>query len=155
KQITVDPKLFDGYIGQYQLAPNFILTITRDGARLFAQATGQGKFEIFPEGEREYFAKIAELQITFETDGQGRATSLILRQSGASLLAKRIEYALLWPKLERWRSFQFQRDHHLAISQVEIRTRERRRRPRRMRQHSSFRHHLHPLRRQLRQRQIA
>jgi CubicO group peptidase (beta-lactamase class C family) len=31
KEIAVDPKLFDGYVGQYQLAPNFILTITREG----------------------------------------------------------------------------------------------------------------------------
>ena len=49
KEITVDPKIFDGYVGQYQLAPNFILTITREGDQLFAQATGQPKFQIFPE----------------------------------------------------------------------------------------------------------
>src|SRR5262249_9037104 len=54
---TVDPKLLDRYVGQYQPAPNFILTITRDGARLFAQATGQPKFELFPESEKSFFFK--------------------------------------------------------------------------------------------------
>jgi hypothetical protein len=28
-------KLFDGYVGRYELATNFILTISRDGDRLF------------------------------------------------------------------------------------------------------------------------
>jgi hypothetical protein len=49
-EAQVDPKVFDRYIGRYELSPNFILTITRDGDYLFAQATGQGSFEIFPEG---------------------------------------------------------------------------------------------------------
>ena len=54
-EITVNPKLFDGYVGRYQLAPNFVLSITRGGDHLFAQATGQPKFELFAEGEKEYF----------------------------------------------------------------------------------------------------
>jgi hypothetical protein len=56
-QVHVDPKVFDGYVGRYQLAPNFIITITRDGNHLFEQATGQSAFEIFPESERDYFPK--------------------------------------------------------------------------------------------------
>src|SRR5271157_1747071 len=90
KEITVDPKLFDGYVGQYQLAPNFILTITREGGRLYAQATNQPKLPIFPEGERDFFYKAVDAQITFETDANGRATSLTLHQNGANMPAKRI-----------------------------------------------------------------
>ena len=82
KQVTVDPKLFDGYVGAYQLAPNFVITITREGDHLFAQATGQPKFEMFPESDRDYFFKIVDAQITFVTDSQGRATELILHQRG-------------------------------------------------------------------------
>jgi CubicO group peptidase (beta-lactamase class C family) len=91
KEITVDPKIFDGYAGQYQLAPNFILTVTREGDQLFAQATGQPKVQIFPEGERDFFYKVVDAQITFETDAAGRATSLTLHQNGANMPAKRIE----------------------------------------------------------------
>ena len=39
--VKVDPKIYDAYIGQYELAPGFILTITKEDDRLFAQATGQ------------------------------------------------------------------------------------------------------------------
>lgn len=90
KEVTVDPKLFDKYVGQYQLAPNFILTITRDGDKLFAQATNQPKFQVFPEGERDYFFKVVDAQITFEP-GAGKAASLTLHQNGANMPAKRID----------------------------------------------------------------
>jgi hypothetical protein len=91
KEITVAPSLFGGYVGRYQLAPNFILTVTREDAHLFAQATGQGRAEIFPESDREYFYKIVDAQITFKTDSQGRATELTLHQNGADMPATRME----------------------------------------------------------------
>jgi CubicO group peptidase (beta-lactamase class C family) len=91
QEISVDPELFDRYVGRYQLAPTFILTITREGDRLFAQATGQGKAEIFAESEREFFYKIVNAQLTFEVDGEGRATQLTLHQNGRHMPAKRIE----------------------------------------------------------------
>jgi serine-type D-Ala-D-Ala carboxypeptidase/endopeptidase len=84
--------VFDGYVGQYQLAPNFILTITREGTQFFVQATGQSKLEIFPESEHDYFLKVVNAQISFETDGQGRATGLVLHQSGMNQPANRLPW---------------------------------------------------------------
>ena len=89
--IAVDPKVFDGYLGRYELVPNFILTITREGNQIFEQATGQPKVEIFPESARDYFLKVVDAQITFDTDSGGKATSLILHQGGMNQPAKRIE----------------------------------------------------------------
>lgn len=91
KEVAVDPKLFDTYAGRYQLAPNFVLTITREGERLFAQATGQPKFELFAEGEKEYFLKAVDAQITFEVDAGGAVNQLVLHQAGRNLPAKRID----------------------------------------------------------------
>jgi len=62
----------------------------REGDKLMAQATGQPKFQIFPESEREFFLKVVDAQITFETDSTGRATGLILHQNGANMPAKRV-----------------------------------------------------------------
>jgi D-alanyl-D-alanine-carboxypeptidase/D-alanyl-D-alanine-endopeptidase len=93
-EIPIDPKLFDNYTGRYQLTPNLIFEITRDGGRLFAQAfvqlphnrpgdpTAAPKFELFAEGEKNFFARVTDKQITFETGPEGRATSLILHQPG-------------------------------------------------------------------------
>ena len=78
----VDPKIYDAYVGEYQLAPNFILTITREGDQLMTQATGQGKIEIFPESETKFFPKEIEAKITFVKDESGKVTHLTLQQNG-------------------------------------------------------------------------
>jgi CubicO group peptidase (beta-lactamase class C family) len=91
KQVKVDPQLYDGYVGAYEFAPNFILTVSREGDHLFTQATGQSKFEIFPESERDYFLKVVDAQVTFLTDSQGRATELVLHQNGRDQHGKRVE----------------------------------------------------------------
>lgn len=91
KEVAVDPKLFDRYAGRYQLAPNFVLAITREGDHLFAQATGQPKLELFAEGEKEYFLKVVDAQITFEVDAGGAVNQLVLHQAGRNAPAKRIE----------------------------------------------------------------
>ena len=91
REITVEPSVFDQYVGRYQLAPNVFLTFTRDGAHFFTQLTGQGQLEIFAEAEKEYFLKVVDAQITFETDGQGKATAAILHQNGRDQRAARVE----------------------------------------------------------------
>ena len=90
REVSIDLKIFDGYVGTYQLAPNFIIAVSRDGDHFITQATGQGQVEIFPEGDHDFFAKVVDAQITFLTDNQGRATELILHQNGADHHAPRI-----------------------------------------------------------------
>jgi CubicO group peptidase (beta-lactamase class C family) len=91
KAIAVDPKILDGYAGRYQLAPTFFIAITREDDRLYEQATGQPKVQIFAESEKEFFLKVVDAQITFKTDAQGRATELILHQNGLDQRAPRVE----------------------------------------------------------------
>jgi len=90
-EIHIDPKLLDHYTGRYQVRPDLIFEITRDGDRLFAQgfaqATDLPKFELFAEGEKNFFARVADNQITFETGPEGRATSLILHRAGRDMPA--------------------------------------------------------------------
>jgi CubicO group peptidase (beta-lactamase class C family) len=91
QEITVDPSLFDRYIGRYELAPDFTIAVTRDGAHLFGEATGQPRVELFAESDREYFVKEADAQVTFEVDDQGRATAVILQMNGVHTRGRRIE----------------------------------------------------------------
>ena len=78
----VDPKIYDAYVGDYQLAPNFILSVSRVGDRLMTQATGQGQIEIFPLSETKFFPKEMEATITFVKDESGKVTHLMLQQNG-------------------------------------------------------------------------
>jgi serine-type D-Ala-D-Ala carboxypeptidase/endopeptidase len=89
KEITLASEVLDRYVGGYQLVPGVAITIARQEARLFAQVTGQGQAEIFASGEREFFYKVVNAQITFEVDGQGRAVALVLHQFGRDLRAPR------------------------------------------------------------------
>ncbi len=98
KAVTVDPKIFDGYVGSYELAPNFVISITREGDHLFAQATGQAKLEIFPESAKEYFFRVVDAQITFVTDSSGRASELVLHQGGADQHALRVKASAAAPR---------------------------------------------------------
>jgi serine-type D-Ala-D-Ala carboxypeptidase/endopeptidase len=91
KQVNIDPRIFDGYVGVYHLTPKFAITITRDGDYLYGQATNQTRHEIFPESERDFFFKVVNAQITFVPDSEGRATELILHQGGRDQHAKRVE----------------------------------------------------------------
>jgi hypothetical protein len=58
---------------------------------MITQATGQGQIEIFPESQTKFFTKAMEADITFLTDDQGHATSLVLHQNGADHPAPRIK----------------------------------------------------------------
>ena len=78
----MDAAVLEKYTGRYQLAPNFIITITREGDQLYAQATNQPRFEIFAESAREFFFKVVDAQLTFVVDANGRATSIVLHQNG-------------------------------------------------------------------------
>jgi CubicO group peptidase (beta-lactamase class C family) len=93
KQITVDTKIFDRYVGQYQLGPNAILTMSRDGDRFYTQLTGQPKFEVFAESERKFFLQVVDAQLTFDVDAQGAATQVTLHQNGRDIVAKRMNDA--------------------------------------------------------------
>ncbi len=91
KQIKVDPNVYDAYAGRYELAPNFILTVTRRGDRLITQATGQPEVEIFPESKTVFFPKVIEATITFVKDASGEVTHLVLDQNGREANAKKLK----------------------------------------------------------------
>lgn len=61
------------------------------GDGLYAQATGQSKFQVFPESETKLFYKVVDAQITFVADDTGAITSLILHQNGGNMPASKLK----------------------------------------------------------------
>ena len=91
-EIALEANVLERYVGRYQIAPGFIIEITRADNHLFAQATNQPRFEIFAEKESAFFLKVVDAQIDFEVDpAGGRATGLVLHQAGQRISGKRIE----------------------------------------------------------------
>jgi nitroreductase len=91
KAIQLDEKILKKYVGKYELQPGFILTFTVEGSKIFTQATGQQKVEIFPETETEFFLKVVDAQITFNLDNDGKVIGLTLHQGGRDMPAKKTE----------------------------------------------------------------
>jgi hypothetical protein len=91
KFIAVDVTVLDTLVGEYELRPGFVLTISREGERLIGQATGQGKTELRAESETQFYVKEAGAEITFVKDDDGTVVKLILRQGGRETEGKRVE----------------------------------------------------------------
>ncbi len=90
KEKFLPEELLDKYVGEYQIQPGFIIAFTREGNRLFTQATGQGKFEIFAETETKFFLKVVDAQVEFVADPDGKVNKMILYQGGQTIEGKRV-----------------------------------------------------------------
>ena len=90
-EVTVDPATLETYVGDYQLTPSFIITVTLEEGHLMAQATGQQKFEIFPKSETAFYYKVVDAQITFNRNDAGAVESLTLHQGGQNVPGRKIK----------------------------------------------------------------
>ena len=88
--IVVKPEVLAHYVGRYQIAPDFILTVTLENGQLMTQATGQNKLEVFAESETKFFLKAVDAQLTFGKDAEGKVTDVTLHQGGQDRKAPRI-----------------------------------------------------------------
>jgi len=91
KQIDVSPEVMQRYVGKYELAPNFIFTVTVKDGKLMVGLTGQPMLEVYARSDTEWFYKVVKATITFAVDDNGKCGSLELFQHGVRQQAKRIE----------------------------------------------------------------
>lgn len=90
-EISIDPHLLDGYVGTYQLRPELVFTVTRDGDHLWAKLTGQQTFEVHPYTERDFFYTIVAAQLSFVLGPDGKASAVVLHQNGKDQTAPRVD----------------------------------------------------------------
>ncbi|MFC7662923.1 serine hydrolase [Methylorubrum suomiense] len=89
-EVPVDPARLAPHAGRYALAPGLVLTIGLENGRLWAQATGEPRHLLHPEDERSFFMQDLDAQVTFEGDGAGRTTGLVLHRGGLDTPCPRI-----------------------------------------------------------------
>jgi CubicO group peptidase (beta-lactamase class C family) len=90
-EIELSGEIFDQYVGEYELAPGFIIKVWREDKRFKTQATGQSSFDIFAETENKFFLKVVDAQIEFNKDDSGNVISMTLFQNGAQIPGKKIK----------------------------------------------------------------
>ncbi|MBO9151369.1 serine hydrolase [Chitinophaga sp. GCM10012297] len=91
KEATVEDKILDTYVGKYQLKPSFVISITKEEGRLYAQATNQPRHELYAESATKFFMKAINDRILFVKNEQGSPEKLILFQNGQEMPGKRID----------------------------------------------------------------
>jgi len=89
-EIKLDEKILAMYTGEYEVSPQFSFTITKEKDRLFLQATGQEKVEMFAESNNKFFLKVNDAQLEFVNES-GKITKVMLKQGGRTTDAMKIK----------------------------------------------------------------
>jgi serine-type D-Ala-D-Ala carboxypeptidase/endopeptidase len=88
--VAVGAEALARYAGTYKLSEAMNIAVRVNAGKITAQATGQGEFEIFPESETRFFARVAPIVMTFGDVADGKAGSFLLEQGGGKMTARRI-----------------------------------------------------------------
>ena len=91
KIISLDQKVMEKYVGEYQIGTNIIVAITLESGKLLGQLGGQGKFSLAPESESEFYSRDVNAQIVFIKDAAGLVTGFTLKQGGGNTPAKKVK----------------------------------------------------------------
>ncbi|MEO6334570.1 MAG: serine hydrolase [Pyrinomonadaceae bacterium] len=91
KEIKADASTFDAYVGEYQVNARLILTITKEGDKLFAQMTGQPKLPVESVSDTQFTISEVKANITFQKDETGKVMGLLLSQGTRTADAKKIK----------------------------------------------------------------
>ncbi len=90
KPHPVSEEVLKEYVGRYEVAPTFVLTISYEGGQLMLQATNQPKASIYAETDSKFYLKVVNAQVEFVRDENGQVSKLVLYQNGAVIPGKRI-----------------------------------------------------------------
>ena len=82
KRVDVSEEELNSYVGEYEIAPGFIVTVSTKEGKLLAQPTGQAQVELVPIGERRFAIEVVEAEIQFNQSDTGEVNSLTLFQGG-------------------------------------------------------------------------
>ena len=91
--VTLDPKVLDEYVGQYEWYPGMIDTVTREGSRLYSRWTGEAdRDELFAINDTTFFARDDSPFINFVRGPAGQITHYVRRGwDGQPLSARRLK----------------------------------------------------------------
>lgn len=88
--VVLSSDLIDSYIGDYELQPGFIISVSEESGSLLAQATGQQIISLEPVSETEFKVNGVEATIHFQSNGGSKAESIKLHQGGQIMDAPRL-----------------------------------------------------------------
>lgn len=87
----VDPKIFDAYVGRYDIGNARVFIVTREGDKLMCQVQGSPQVELFPETETQFFWQNTRGRLIFVKDEKGEVNEIVFDQGITPGRGKRIK----------------------------------------------------------------
>jgi hypothetical protein len=93
RPVPLPPQVLEACTGDYEVAPNLVLTVDKAGSRLFLLINGGdgGKTELFPLSEERFFVRSVgpEIEVLFLSKEGGRPDRLLFKMGGQEMTGKR------------------------------------------------------------------
>jgi hypothetical protein len=84
--------VFDAYAGEYQITPNFVVRVKREGDKLMDQWPGAAGFdEDVPVSDTTFVARGELGEVIYVKDDTGKVSHFILRTALGDLIATKIK----------------------------------------------------------------
>ena len=82
---------YDVYVGKYQVAQDYTLTITFENGKLMGQPTGDEKAEFKPEsGADQFYSSTVDAHLRFAKDKDGAVIAVVVTLDGKDYYSKKI-----------------------------------------------------------------
>lgn len=95
--VSIDSNKLDDYTGRFQVNPDRVLTISREGGRLYANPTLDPRFELLPLSDTEFIRADQNIHYTFVRSEGGKVDAIKVRFDDGSVDARRISKDALVP----------------------------------------------------------
>lgn len=88
---SVSGAVLDAIAGRYDMGGGMILTVRREGDRLFAEITDRKRVEMVPQSDRTFVVSGGGAEATFVRKANGQVGKAILKQGGDRIDAPRLK----------------------------------------------------------------
>ena len=91
ESVDVDAEILKEYEGRYGYPGGAVMTVRTEEGKLYATLSGQPEYELFANGEDNFYWKVVEARIEFKRDDKGQVSGGVHYQGGAEFEVPKLE----------------------------------------------------------------
>jgi CubicO group peptidase (beta-lactamase class C family) len=88
--VTVDPRVYDDYVGVYRMDDGTEITAVRDADALYGRAGSEPQSRMWPTSDSTFIVEDQGTDVRFERDATRRVTALVIVRPGRETRAPRV-----------------------------------------------------------------
>ena len=124
----INPSKLDDYVGRFLVNPDRVLTVTREGGKLYGEPTASQRVELFPVSETEFIRTDADVRYIFVKGAGGKVDAIKLKVNEGTVEIPRISAEAMIPyellmagkiadALEGYKKIQLEKPNNAAIAE--------------------------------------